>query len=33
MLLSQGMLSLRRWTGLDPPWDVARDALLRALDA
>ena len=33
MLLAQGMLSLRRWTGLDPSWDVARDALLAAVGA
>lgn len=33
MLLAQGMLSLRRWTGLEPPWDVARHALLAALRA
>lgn len=33
MLLSQGMISLRRWTELEPPWDVARAALLGALGA
>lgn len=33
MLLAQGMLSLRRWTGLEPPWEVARAALLRAVAA
>lgn len=33
MLLAQGMLSLRRWTGLEPSWEVARDALLADLDA
>jgi shikimate dehydrogenase len=32
MLLHQGMLSFRRWTGLEPPWDEARTALLAALD-
>lgn len=31
MLLCQGMLSFRRWTGLEPPWDVAEAALLGAL--
>lgn len=31
MLLWQGMLSLRRWTGMEPPWDAARAALLEAL--
>ncbi|HEX6539046.1 MAG TPA: shikimate dehydrogenase [Candidatus Dormibacteraeota bacterium] len=33
MLLCQGMLSLRRWTDMEPPWDVARVALLEALDS
>ena len=33
MLLQQGMLSLRRWTGAEPPWDAARAALLTALEA
>jgi shikimate dehydrogenase len=33
MLLCQGMLSFRRWTGLEPPWDVAEAALLDALQA
>jgi shikimate dehydrogenase len=32
MLLHQGMLSFRRWTGLEPPWDEARAALLAAVD-
>lgn len=31
MLLCQGMLSLRRWTAMDPPWDAARAALMGAL--
>ena len=31
MLLCQGMLSFTRWTGLEPPWDAARAALLEAL--
>lgn len=31
MLLHQGMLSFRRWTGLEPPWDEARAALLAAV--
>lgn len=31
MLLCQGMLSFRRWTGLEPPWDVAEAALLQEL--
>ncbi len=31
MLLHQGMLSFRRWTGLEPPWEVARAALLAAV--
>jgi shikimate dehydrogenase len=31
MLLHQGMLSLRRWTGLEPPWEEARAALLAAV--
>jgi shikimate dehydrogenase len=31
MLLHQGMLSFRRWTGLEPPWDAARAALLAAV--
>ena len=26
VLVRQGALSLRRWTGLDPPLDVMRDA-------
>ena len=33
MLLCQGMLSFRRWTGLEPPWDVVEAALLDALKA
>ena len=33
MLLCQGMLSFRRWTGLEPPWDEAEAALLDALQA
>lgn len=33
MLLCQGMLSFRRWTGLEPPWDAAEAALLDALQA
>src|SRR5260370_39632995 len=33
MLLHQGMLSFRRWTGLEPPWDAARAALLAAVAA
>ncbi|MBV8528853.1 MAG: shikimate dehydrogenase [Candidatus Dormibacteraeota bacterium] len=33
MLLCQGMLSFRRWTGLEPPWEVAEAALLDALRA
>jgi shikimate dehydrogenase len=33
MLLHQGMLSFQLWTGLEPPWDVARDALAAAVDA
>jgi shikimate dehydrogenase len=33
MLLAQGMLSLRRWTGLEPSWEIARDALLAAVAA
>jgi shikimate dehydrogenase len=32
MLLFQGMLSFQRWTGADPPWQAARQALLAALD-
>jgi shikimate dehydrogenase len=32
MLLFQGMLSFQRWTGADPPWHAAREALLAALD-
>ena len=32
MLLHQGMLSFRRWTGLEPPWEEARAALLAAVD-
>jgi len=32
MLLHQGMLSFRRWTGLEPPWEEARAALLRAVE-
>jgi shikimate dehydrogenase len=32
MLLQQGMLSFRRWTGLEPPWEEARAALLAAVD-
>ncbi len=31
MLLFQGMLSFQRWTGLDPPWQAAREALAAAL--
>jgi shikimate dehydrogenase len=31
MLLNQGMLSFRRWTGLEPPFDAARAALEEAL--
>jgi shikimate dehydrogenase len=31
MLLHQGMLSFRRWTGLEPPWEEARAALLAAV--
>jgi shikimate dehydrogenase len=33
MLLHQGMLSFRRWTGVEPPWDEARAALVRAVEA
>ena len=33
MLLAQGMLSLRRWTGAEPPWDAARAALRAAVGA
>jgi shikimate dehydrogenase len=33
MLLAQGMLSLRRWTGQEPPWEAARSALLTAVAA
>lgn len=33
MLLCQGMLSFRRWTGIEPPWDAAEAALLEALQA
>lgn len=33
MLLHQGMLSFQLWTGLEPPWDVARQALDAAVDA
>ncbi len=32
MLLCQGMLNFTRWTGLEPPWDAARAALLEALE-
>jgi shikimate dehydrogenase len=32
MLLHQGMLSFRRWTGLEPPWEEARLALVAAVD-
>ena len=32
MLLCQGMLSFRRWTGLEPPWDAAAAALLDAIN-
>jgi len=32
MLLFQGMLSFQRWTGVSPPWQAARQALLRALE-
>jgi len=31
MLLAQGMLSLRRWTGREPDWDAGRLALVEAL--
>jgi shikimate dehydrogenase len=31
MLLFQGMLSFQRWTGTDPPWPAARQALAAAL--
>ena len=31
MLLQQGMLSFQRWTGVEPPWDQARRALLDAV--
>ena len=31
MLLQQGMLSFRRWTGQEPPWDAARTALTAAV--
>ena len=30
MLLHQGMLSFERWTGMPPPWEVARAALREA---
>jgi shikimate 5-dehydrogenase len=33
MLLFQGMLSFRRWTGTEPPWQAARAALREALGA
>jgi shikimate dehydrogenase len=33
MLLYQGMLSLQRWTGAEPPWPVARAALFEAVGA
>jgi len=33
MLLHQGMLSFERWTGLEPPWDAARQALRDAVAA
>ena len=33
MLLCQGMLSFRHWTGLEPPWDAAEAALLDAIQA
>ena len=33
MLLCQGMLSFRRWTGLEPPWGAAEAALMDALAA
>jgi len=33
MLLHQGMLSFQRWTGLEPPWDAARQALRGAVAA
>jgi shikimate dehydrogenase len=33
MLLHQGMLSFRRWTGLEPPWEEARAALHAAVGA
>ena len=32
MLLCQGMLSFRRWTGLEPPWGAAEAALLDAIN-
>ncbi|HYA01140.1 MAG TPA: shikimate dehydrogenase [Candidatus Binatia bacterium] len=32
MLLFQGMLSFQRWTGADPPWHAARQALVAALE-
>ena len=32
MLLHQGMLSFRRWTGVEPPWEAARAALLAEVD-
>ncbi|TMC49702.1 MAG: shikimate dehydrogenase [Chloroflexi bacterium] len=31
MVLQQGMLSFRRWTGIEPPWDAARAALIAAV--
>lgn len=33
MLLCQGMLSFATWTGLAPPWEAARAALMDALGA
>ena len=33
MLLCQGMLSFRRWTGVEPPWDAAEAALVDAIQA
>ena len=32
MLLHQGMLSFQLWTGVAPPWDEARNALLEAVE-
>jgi len=33
MLLCQGMLAFARWSGVEPPWDAARAALLDAAAA